>query len=503
MEPDATTGAPAEGTSKSAVKKAAKEAEKARKKAEKAAALAAASGEGSGGAGFAAAAAAAMGAAKPTISLDPPTGTRDFYPDEMRVRSWLFGHFREVARQFNFQEYDAPVLEHDELYKRKAGEEITGQMYNFVDKDGKNVTLRPEMTPSLARMVLGLGGKAMLPLKWFSLPQCWRYEAVQRGRKREHYQWNMDIFGERGISAELELLAAIVTFFERVGITSEDVGLKVNSRAVLSSVLTAHGVPPDAFAKVCIVVDKLDKIGEEATVAELETVGLTKEVGSKIVATLAIRSFAELKALLGDDEVAATAVGDLEKLFALAEEYGIADWLQFDASVVRGLAYYTGVVFEGFDRSGELRAICGGGRYDRLLSLYGAAAEVPACGFGFGDCVVMELLQVKGKMPVLPQVASFVVVPFDASMRGPALRVARALRAGGYSVDMLLEPTKKVKSAFSYADRVGGQRAVFVAPDEWAKGCVRVKDLRGGDDESKQVDVPFDSLMDKLAQLNI
>ncbi|KAJ1638608.1 hypothetical protein T492DRAFT_585625 [Pavlovales sp. CCMP2436] len=239
------------------MKKAAKEAEKAAKKAAKK--------------GAEPAAAAAPESTKATISLDPPTGTRDFYPQEMRVRSWLFGHFREVARQFAFQEYDAPVLEYDELYKRKAGEEITGQMYNFIDKDGHSVTLRPEMTPSLARMVLALGGKALLPLKWFSIPQCWRFEPVQRGRKREHYQWNMDIFGESSISAELELLAAVVTFFERVGITAKDVGLKINSRAVLSAVLDSHGIAKENFAPVCVIVDKLDKIGEDGVVAELLT----------------------------------------------------------------------------------------------------------------------------------------------------------------------------------------------------------------------------------------
>jgi histidyl-tRNA synthetase len=299
------------------------------------------------------------------------------------------------------------------------------------------------MTPSLARMVLALGGKVMLPLKWFSIPQCWRYENVQRGRKREHYQWNMDIFGEKSVSAELELLAAVVAFFERVGITSNDVGLRVNSRAVLGAVLESHAVAPEQFAPVCVIVDKLDKIGEDAVVAELAAAGVGEAAGRQIVKTLAIKSFDELRALLPDG-AANRAIDELSTLFDLAAAYGIGAWLTFDASVVRGLAYYTGVVFEGFDRSGELRAICGGGRYDRLLSLYGAPTEVPACGFGFGDCVLMELLALKGKLPKLPQHAQFVVVPFDEAMRAPALKVAASLRAGGYSVDVLLEPTKKV-----------------------------------------------------------
>ncbi|KAG8468769.1 hypothetical protein KFE25_007287 [Diacronema lutheri] len=514
---DADASGSAEGVSKNQLKKAAKEAEKARKKAERRGADPASAPAGPVADGSAVVVGGG-GGLKPTISLEPPTGTRDFYPPEMRVRSWLFAHFREVARQFAFQEYDAPVLEHDELYRRKAGEEITAQMYNFTDKDGHAVTLRPEMTPSLARMVLALGGKALLPLKWTSLPQCWRYEAVQRGRKREHYQWNMDIFGERSICAELELLAAIVAFFTRVGITHEDVGLRVNSRGVLHAVLSSHGIGGEQFAPVCVIVDKLDKIGHDAVVAELVGKGIPAPVGAAIVRTLSLKSLDELRALMGGNGEAADAIAELGRLFELAQAYGIGEWLQFDASVVRGLAYYTGVVFEGFDRSGELRAICGGGRYDRLLSVYGAPSEVPACGFGFGDCVVMELLAAKGKMPQLPHTVQFVVVPFDEAMRAPALAVAARLRSAGYSVDTLLEPTKKVKAAFSYADRVGGQRVVFVAPDEWQRGCVRIKDLRGheqraaaeggeggegADGSSKQFDVPFDGLLEKLHELGL
>ena len=168
----------------------------------------------------------------------------------MRVRTWLFNTFRETARRFAFQEYDAPVLEKIELWERKAGEEVGDQMYNFVDKEGHRVTLRPEMTPSLARMILSLGDRFLKPVKWFSIPQCWRFETVQRGRKREHYQWNMDIIGEASISAEVELLAAVTSFFSTLGITSEDVGIKVNSRKVLSTILTVYGVTNEAFASV-------------------------------------------------------------------------------------------------------------------------------------------------------------------------------------------------------------------------------------------------------------
>lgn len=437
------------------------------------------------------------------ISLEPPSGTRDFFPQEMRLQSWLFNKFRETATLYGFQEYDAPVLEHEELYKRKAGEEITQQMYNFIDKEGAAVTLRPEMTPSLARMVLSLmraeTGEmaALLPLKWFSIPQCWRFETTQRGRKREHYQWNMDIVGVANIHAEVELLSAIVNFFESVGITSQDVGLKVNSRKVLGSVLKNAGVPDAKFAETCVIIDKQDKIGEAEVRKELVSkIGLGEDVAKTIVAATGAKTLDEFANLAGVGE--SEEVKELRLLFKLAEEEGFLDWLQFDASVVRGLAYYTGVVFEGFDKAGVLRAICGGGRYDRLLTLYGSPKEVPCVGFGFGDCVIYELLKEKQVAPPLPMTVDFVVAAFNQDMMGKAFNVARRLRKAGKTVDVYTDVAKKVGKAFNYADRAGAVKIAFVAPDEWAKGLVRIKDLRNfkadDPDDMKQKDIPLEDL---------
>ena len=417
----------------------------------------------------------------------------------MRLQRWLFDHFRKVGTSCGFEEYDAPVLERQELYKRKAGEEITQQMYSFTDKEQTEVTLRPEMTPSLARMVLGRAQSAMLPLKWFSVPQCWRFETTQRGRKREHYQWNMDVIGCASVTAEVELLSAVVQFFRNIGITSSDIGIKVNSRKVMASVLSAMGVGDDKFAPVCVVMDKFDKIGADAVIAELtETQELPHETATKIVACLLCKSVDDLAGLCGEG-VDSSGVDELKRLFELADAYGFGDWLVFDASVVRGLAYYTGVVFEGFDRAGELRAICGGGRYDKLLSLYGAVSEVPACGFGFGDCVVVELLKDKGILPDLPKSVDFVVAAFNDSMQGAAMRATHLMREGGANVDLLLEPKKKVANTFDYANRVGARFIAFVAPSEWERGEVRIKDLRLGEDvpdEEKQLDVKVADLAD-------
>eukprot|EP00899_Mesostigma_viride_P002862 jgi/Mesvir1/12577/Mv10327-RA.1 len=415
---------------------------------------------------------------KASLDLNPPRGTRDFYPEDMRLRNWLFGHFREVSRLFGFDEFDAPVLESEELYTRKAGEEITQQLYNFEDKGGRAMSLRPEITPSLARMVLQKGKGQPMPVKWFVIGQCWRYERMTRGRRREHYQWNMDIVGVPDISAEAELLAAITTFFQRVGLTSADVGIKVNNRKVLHAVLDRYGIPEESFAPVCVIVDKIEKLPREKVEEELAAVGVGKDAVDGILQSMQIQSLDALEALLGAES---PALAELRQLFVLAEAYGYADWLKFDASVVRGLAYYTGTVFEAFDRSAQLRAICGGGRYDKLLSTYGGA-DTPACGFGFGDAVIVELLKEKKALPELPPAVDDLVLPLTDDMRVHATSVAQRLRRSGRSVDLVLD-SKRVKWANKQAERVGARRLVMVGSQDWAEGRICVKDQASGEEQ--------------------
>ena len=406
-------------------------------------------------------------------------GTRDFYPEDMRVRNWLFERFHSAARAHGFEEYDAPVLETEELYTRKAGEEITQQLYNFEDKGGRKVALRPEMTPSLARMVMARAGALALPIKWYSIPQCWRYERTQRGRGREHYQWNVDIWGMDGVEADAELLSVLVQFFQSVGLGSADLVIRVSSRKVLEEVLGSLGISGDIFAQTCIIVDKMDKLPADAIEAQLSELGLDSSSISTIQSVLSINDLSSLASALGGDSA---AVGELNALFTLTDAYGISEWIEFDASVVRGLAYYTGPVFEAHDRAGELRAICGGGRYDKLIGTLGGK-DLPATGFGFGDMVVMELLAEKGLVPDLTNGVSDVVFGMGAELRGAAMQVASALRANGRSVDLVLED-KRMKWVFKHAERCGASRLVMVMPDEWSAGKVRIKDLGTGEEST-------------------
>ena len=404
-------------------------------------------------------------------------GTRDFYPEDMRIRNWLFDNFRSAARSHGFEEYDSSVLEHEELYTRKQGEEITQQLYNFEDKGGRRVALRPEMTPSLARMVMARAGAMPTPMKWLSIPQCWRYERTQRGRGREHYQWNVDIWGSDAVQADAELLSVLTSFFEGVGLNADDLVIRISSRKVLEEVLGSLGISGDAFAATCIIVDKIDKLPAEVVEQQLSDQGLDSDAIATIQSTLGLSDLDSLSSALGE---ASEAVRELATLFDLIDAYGIADWVAFDASVVRGLAYYTGPVFEAHDRGGKLRAICGGGRYDRLLSSLGGN-DMPATGFGFGDMVIMELLNEKGLVPDLPSGNEDIVIAINEDLRSAAMSVATKLRASGRLVDLVLDD-KRMKWAFRHAERTGAQRLVMVMPDEWAAGNVRIKELESGEE---------------------
>ena len=410
-------------------------------------------------------------------------GTRDFYPEEMRLRNWLFDNFDDAALLHGFEEYDAPVLEHEELYTRKQGEEITQQLYNFQDKGDRKVALRPEMTPSLARMVMSRAGALPMPIKWYSIPQCWRYERTQRGRGREHYQWNVDIWGTNEISADAELISVLVTFFEGVGLTEEDLVIRMSSRKVLEEVLGSLGIVGDMFAQTCIIVDKMDKLPADVVSEQLSALGIEDNAIKTIQSTLGIKDMDSLRSMLGEES---PAVLELTSLFSALEAYGISEWIEFDASIVRGLAYYTGPVFEAHDRAGELRAICGGGRYDKLLSTLGGK-DLPATGFGFGDMVIMELLAEKGLVPELTSGNDDVVISLSPELRNAAMHVASSLRARGRSVDLVLE-NKRLKWAFKHAERSGAQRLVMVMPDEWKDGKVRIKDLETGEETNVDVE---------------
>ncbi len=418
----------------------------------------------------------APAAAEP-IDLQPPRGTRDFYPEDMRRRNWLFGQFRETAARFGFEEVDAPMVENASLFTRKAGEEIVHQLYHFELHD-RHLALRPEMTPSLARMVIARQGAMRFPIRWFTVTQNWRYERMTRGRRREHYQWNMDVWGEPGVEAEAELLSAIFTVLDALGLARGKVKVRLNSRALLEESLRGGvlATRPEAFAALCVVIDKLDKIGAQAVTDLLcdpaGAVQLSAGEAASVLEMLAARSLDEAARFATPGSA---ALADLRRLYALLDAYGIADQVPFDASVVRGLAYYTGVVFEAFDAAGSLRAIAGGGRYDRLAETLGGK-PVPAVGFGFGDAVIGELLEDEGLWPALALDVQDVVFAFGEAEKPAAIAVASRLRRAGRRA-LLVLGTAKLKRVLGDADKAGVSQVWLIGEEERARGVVKVRDL--------------------------
>jgi histidyl-tRNA synthetase len=403
------------------------------------------------------------------MSLSALPGFRDVFPEALARRRTIFGAWREVARRYGFEEYDGPPLEATDLYTRKSGEEIVGQLYRFEDKGGRDVALRPEMTPSLARMVAQRAAALRKPIRWFSIPQLFRYERQQRGRLREHFQLNMDIIGEAGPLADAEVIAAAIDILRTLGFGPEHVRARVSDRRVLADVLTADvGVGPDELVGVLAGLDKFEKSPEAAAEA----------VGSALAgdAARAGRVMA-LAARLGEPGalVSRPSAAPLRECTDALGAMGLGAFVDVDFRIVRGLAYYTGVVFELFGAGQSLRAICGGGRYDALLKQV-SGVDLPMVGFGMGDVVLGELLQDRDGAPLAPPAVQVFVATVGDEDRAAALALVHALRERGVGVEFALKRLAVGKQLELAAAR-GATHAVVIGPDEREAGQAVVRSL--------------------------
>lgn len=408
-----------------------------------------------------------------TISFSPPRGMRDFYPEDMILRNAIFQAWSQAARQSGFDEYDACVVESLALLKRKSGEEITDQIYHFKDKSGRELALRPEMTPTLARMIVAKQGGLVMPLKWFTVAQCFRYERTTRGRKREHYQLNLDIIGEPSVSAEAEVIATTAAAMAQLGLTGEHYRIRFSSRALLSDILLTLGIETSHHAATFLALDKRGKITDDAIKALLVSEGVSSEAIPTIFTLLNVRSLEQVREMLGEDTA---AYQDVKQFLAALEDYGIADLMTFDIAVIRGLAYYTGIVFEAFDLNHGLRAIFGGGRYDNLLGDIGGDPTT-GVGLGFGDVVIAELISELKLGPTAADHAPELLISFmQADQQQTAVRIAAALRACGKRVHLALH-AEKPKAFFKRAGKSDAPKAIYLGPDDIAKETVRIKNL--------------------------
>jgi histidyl-tRNA synthetase len=413
-------------------------------------------------------------------------GFRDFYPAEFSIRSHITNAWREVARRYGFEEYDGPPLEPLELYTEKSGQEIVGQLYNFVDKGDRPVALRPEMTPTFARMVGARAAGLKKPIRWFSVPQLFRYERTQRGRLREHFQWNVDIVGEEDVSADAEVLAVAIDALRLLGLTEKDVVARVNDRRLLEQLLLHFGVTPERMNSAYAVIDKIGRDTKEKTRERLrDEAGLNDEQAGQVLSVFA-QDLASLSQAYGNLPAVEAELGRLRNYFEQLADLGLGDYVRFDPGIVRGLAYYTGIVFEIFDRQGELRAVCGGGRYDNLLKNVGGV-DLPALGFGMGDVVLGELLADRGLIaPYKPQVDYYIIAVTEAERRAQK-RLARRLRDAGHAVTYNFR-AGSIGKQFKDADARGARFAVVLGPDEVAAGVAVVKEMSSGNETKVRLD---------------
>lgn len=401
--------------------------------------------------------------------------------------------WRDAARRYGFVEYDGPPLESLELYTKKSGDEIVGQLYNFTDKGDREIALRPEMTPTLARMVAAKANAMRKPIRWFSIPQLFRYERQQKGRLREHFQLNADIIGEASVVADAELLALAIDIMRALGLKSTDVRARVSDRQLLTAVLSEVGVKSGEMPAVFAAIDKLGREPRDVTLGKVEKAVASAEARKGIARIL--DNTTDLNALAADFRNSADvmeAVTHMREYLNFLDALGVGDWVDFDLSIVRGLAYYTGKVFELFDAKGEFRAICGGGRYDDLLSTIGGV-DLPALGFGMGDVVLTEILRSRNLLPTPEFGTDYWVAADDDTMLPDVMSVAGRLRAKSKSVEYALK-SQTLARQLKTASTVGARQVVLLNRDDFANGKVTVKTLADGSERSVALDAFLNSL---------
>ncbi|MCB0118108.1 MAG: histidine--tRNA ligase [Anaerolineales bacterium] len=412
-------------------------------------------------------------------------GTREFYPEQMALRNFIYGKVRSAAQAFGYQEWDAPFIETIDLYAAKSGEELVKkQSFTFEDRGGDLVTLRPELTPSLARMIAAKQGELVFPVRWWSFGPFWRYEQPQKGRTREFFQWNVDMLGVNSPEADAELIAVGATFLRSVGLSPERALIYVNNRRLMDSEFDALEIPLEKRLDVSNLVDRRTKMESAKWDAYALDLGLNQKQ---------LDGFMDI---LGNFELWKKS-DELVRLFAALEALGVKDYVKFDPNIMRGLLYYTGTVFEAFDVTGSLkRAIFGGGRYDNLLADVGGQ-PLSGVGFAMGDVVIGIILQEAGLVPEFnPSPAQVLVTVFDEKLWMQSIALAAELRESGLSVMVFPEPMKLPKQ-FKFADKMKMKAALVLGPDEVEKGLVVVKNLGNGE----QVQVQREAVLSAIQKI--
>ncbi len=410
-------------------------------------------------------------------------GTRDFYPDVMRLRNYICDAWRRVSLRNGFEEYDSPIFEYLDLFTAKSGDEIAEQLFSLIDRGGRSLAIRPEITPSLARMVNAKINSLPRPIKWFSIPRLCRAERPQKGRLREFFQWNVDVIGSNNVLADAECIFVCVDFLREIGLSPADVQVRIGSRPLAIAKLQAGGVSDEQMDKVLALLDKRPKLSDD----EFEGLCTKQGMSSELIALMnefedeARRAAENQENRLGlswfalINKVSGQDFNDLVELFKRLKQLGVDDYCVLDPRIVRGLAYYTGIVYEVFDAGESLRALAGGGRYDNLLEVLGGP-KVGATGFGMGDVVLGILLEEKGKLPVLAKSLDYFLIDDEADLLPDVMEMVGRLRARGMSAEFSYA-RRAVGKQMKDANKRGARKAVIVRADK----TVAVKNLETGE----------------------
>jgi len=409
-------------------------------------------------------------------------GTRDLYPEQYARVGHIFDTWRKTALSYGFEEFDSPILETLELYTLKSGDEIVKQLYYFPDKGGRMLALRPELTPSLARMVAKIYSETPKPIKWFSIPRCMRYERPQKGRLREFFQFNVDIIGEQSATADLEIISVAIDALVNLGLRSRDFVVKVNNRDFVSGYFASLGIEGSQEKALYKIIDNARKLRREETEDALEELNLDADKKRGIARYLSLKDMDDLEQLPEGGE----GCSSLIQLFSLIKAASLSDFVQFDPTIVRGLDYYTGIVFELFDRSERMRAICGGGRYNNLVREF-SGKDIPACGFGMGDVVLGEILQDRGLMPPYKRDIDYYLIRVSDNELSVLLGVAKHLRSQGLTVEFSYN-SSPLKKQMARASKLGSRKALIIGEQEVSDGMLVEKDLETG--KEKRVPIP-------------
>lgn len=418
-----------------------------------------------------------------SMKIQSVKGTRDFYPLQMAVRNYISDGWKAVSLRNGFVEYDGPIFEYLQMYQIKSGDEIVEQLFHLTDRGGRELAIRPEITPTLARMVNQQVNALPRPIKWFSSPRLCRAERPQKGRLREFFQWNIDILGVDDVLADAEVIFCSLDYLRSAGLKSTDVVAKISSRKLLAALLLHLGISEEKLEVLYPVLDKKAKIPteafEEMLVKEIDSPAVVKT----ILGLLAVHSADDIQHIvpsIASNERAKAALEELQKIFDILKIMGVGEYCRFDMSIVRGLAYYTGMVFEVHDAVGDLRAVCGGGRYDNLLRDFGGPS-LSAVGMGMGDCVLEILLRERGLLTdeMFKRKLDFFVACTDSELMPTSLKIVSALRSGGHSAEFSYKPGNLGKQ-LKQADACGAQKCLIVGQEYLNDKKVVLKDMTSG-----------------------